>query len=448
MDVNCPPWTPDSWINKTAAQQPKYPDKEALDTVLNRLGRAPALVTIDEIKQLRRELALACEGKAFVLQGGDCAESFAEFSENTVLDTLRVLLQMAVVLMFSRRVPVVKIGRLAGQFAKPRSQPEEEVDGVRLPSYKGDIINEMSFDADARRPDPERMWRAYVQAVSTLNLVRAWSRDGLADLRAIHNLTLNFTRRPELTERYLQIARDIERAIEFMAACGISSEQLAFQETRIYTSHEALLLPYERSLFRQTEQGQWFNASSHFCWIGDRTRQLDGAHVEMLRGIENPIGLKVGPSLESAELLQLIERLNPENIPGKLMLITRFGNDRIGNALPPLVEAVKNSGAKVLWSCDPMHGNTFVSSQGLKTRRLESIAGEVEQFFNVHHAAGTYPGGVHLELTGKHVTECLGGGLGGDEQLLRDRYHTHCDPRLNNDQSLELAFLLAKMNSD
>jgi 3-deoxy-7-phosphoheptulonate synthase len=439
------PWSPDSWKTKPIAQQPEYEDEQALNAVLDRLAKAPSLVTYGEVKGLRESLAKVCHGEGFLLQGGDCAESFAEFSEQNVLDTLRVLLQMAVMLSFGSAVPVVKIGRLAGQFAKPRSSATEIRDGCTLPSYKGDIINGAQFEKEARRADPERLFQAYVQSVATINLVRAWSRDGLADLRQIHNLTLDFTRRSPNTQKYLSVAKQVEHAIRFMSVCGLADSALGFQETKIYTSHEALLLPYEHAFVRPTPSGRWYNASTHFCWIGDRTRDLSGAHIEMMRGLENPIGLKVGPSLLPDDLVALIHRLNPNNLPGKLTLITRFGHDRIADCLPAMIRAVKLSGLAVVWSCDPMHGNTYSATSGHKTRRFESVAAEVRQFFEIHYASGTHPGGIHLELTGKNVTECVGGAVGVSESTLGDRYHTHCDPRLNCDQSLELAFLVHNM---
>lgn len=439
------PWSPDSWQDKPIKQQPQYDDPQALNRVLAQLRKVPALVTAGEVQSLRSQLARVCQGDGFLLQGGDCAESFAEFSEQNVLDTLRVLLQMAVMLTFGATVPVVKVGRLAGQFAKPRSKPMETQGDISLPSYKGDIINGSAFDAKARRADPERLFQAYVQSVATLNLLRAWSRDGLADLSQIHKLTLDFTQRSESSAKYLAMAQQVEHAIRFMSVCGLSDATPGFQETKIYTSHEALLLPYEHAFVRPVSDGLWYNASAHFCWIGDRTRDLDGAHIEMMRGLENPIGLKVGPSLPPDELVALAQRLNPDNHPGKLTLITRFGHQKISEHLPDLVRAVKRAGLAVIWSCDPMHGNTYTAPSGHKTRSFENVAAEVRQFFEVHRAEGTYPGGIHLELTGKNVTECVGGVTGVAESALADRYHTHCDPRLNSDQSLELAFLLHDM---
>lgn len=439
------PWSPGSWQEKPIKQQPHYEDEQALVQMLAKLRGLPSLVTAGEVQALRYRLARVCQGEGFLLQGGDCAESFAEFSEENVLNTLRVLLQMAVMLTFGATVPVVKIGRLAGQFAKPRSSPIEMQGDISLPSYKGDIINGVEFTASARRAQPERLFQAYVQSVSTLNLLRAWSRDGLADLRQIHNLTLDFARRSESAKKYLLMAQQVEHAIRFMSVCGLSDAAPGFQETTIYTSHEALLLPYEHAFVRPVIGGGWYNASAHFCWIGDRTRDLDGAHVEMMRGLENPIGLKVGPSLLPDELVALTERLNPGNLPGKLTLITRFGYEKIGSCLPNLVRAIKQSGRAVIWSCDPMHGNTYTAPSGHKTRRFENVAAEVRQFFQIHSAEGTYPGGVHLELTGKDVTECVGGVTGVAESTLADRYHTQCDPRLNSEQSLELAFLIHDM---
>jgi 3-deoxy-7-phosphoheptulonate synthase len=439
------PWTPQSWREKPIRQAPTYPDQQALTAAEARLRGYPPLVFAGEARRLKASLALAAEGRAFVLQGGDCAESFAEFNANSVRDTFRVLLQMAVVLTFGATLPVVKIGRMAGQFAKPRSADMEQQDGVALPSYRGDIINGADFTPQARIPDPARLETAYFQSAGRLNLLRAFASGGYADLHQVHRWNLDFVARSPLAARYQDLAGRIDETLGFMAACGIGSGNTAqIRETEFYTSHEALLLPYEQALTRvDSTSGDWYGCSAHFLWIGDRTRQIDGAHVEFLRGIKNPIGLKVGPTTPAEDLLRLIDMLNPADEPGRLTLISRMGAEKIRSHLPPLLRAVRRDGRAVGWLCDPMHGNTISTSRNIKTRSFDSILAEVRGFFDVFADEGVRPGGVHVEMTGQHVTECVGGAHRLDETNLGERYETFCDPRLNAEQSLELAFLVA-----
>ena len=443
-------WTPQSWRDKAVRQMPTYPDKAALEAVEQRLSGYPPLVFAGEARNLRAQLARVAKGEAFLLQGGDCAESFAEFHANNIRDTFRVMLQMAVVLTFGAACPVVKVGRMAGQFAKPRSADTEKQGDVELPSYRGDIINEIGFEEAARRPDPERMLLAYNQAAATLNLLRAFAQGGFADLHKVHRWNLEFVADSPQGERYEALASRIQETMAFMAACGLTAETVQpLRETDFFTSHEALLLNYEQALTRvDSLTGGSYDCSAHMLWIGDRTRQLDSAHVEFLRGVENPLGLKCGPSLDPNELCKLIEILNPENDPGRLTLIARMAHDKVEEKLPPLVRAVKREGFNVVWSCDPMHGNTIKSSTGYKTRPFDRILSEVRGFFAVHKAEGSYAGGVHFEMTGQDVTECLGGAQAIGEDSLADRYHTHCDPRLNASQALELAFLIAEQLKD
>ncbi len=438
-------WSPSSWRSKPALQMPTYPEADALADAETRLSGYPPLVFAGEARDLTAQLARAAEGKAFLLQGGDCAESFAEFGPNNIRDTLKVLLQMTVVLMYGAGLPVVKVGRLAGQFAKPRSADTETIDGVELPSYRGDIINGMEFDEAARIPDPERMIKAYFQAASTLNLLRAFALGGFADLHKVHRWTQDFVADSPAGKRYGALADQIAHALAFMEACGLTADNVPqVKEASFFTSHEALLLPYEQALTRQDSlTGQWYDCSAHMLWIGDRTRQPDGAHVEFLRGVGNPLGLKVGPTTPVDDLIRLIDALNPADTPGRLTLIARMGADKVGDFLPPLVEAVKREGRTVVWSCDPMHGNTIKASSGYKTRAVDSVLREVEGFFAVHRDLGTHAGGVHFEMTGQDVTECIGGAQAITEDALAARYHTHCDPRLNASQALELAFLIA-----
>ena len=438
-------WSPNSWRKLPIRQQPNWPDEAALGRVEDKLKSFPPLVFAGEARSLKAQLGEVAEGRAFLLQGGDCAESFAEFHADNIRDTFRVLLQMAVVLTYGANCPVVKVGRMAGQFVKPRSGDTETQDGVELPSYRGDMVNAIEFTPEARIPDPERLLQGYAQSASTLNLLRAFAQGGYADLHQVHRWNHGFVARSPQGERYQEMAERIGEALEFMEACGVTSAtapQLA--STDFYTCHEALLLSYEQAMTRvDSTSGDWYDCSAHMLWIGDRTRQLDGAHVEFLKGVGNPVGLKAGPSLEADDLLRLIDALNPENEPGRLTLIARMGADKVEALLPPLVRAVKAEGRKVVWSCDPMHGNTVKSSSGYKTRAVDSILAEVSGFFAVHQAEGTYAGGVHFEMTGQDVTECIGGAQEITESSLSDRYHTHCDPRLNASQALELAFLIA-----
>ena len=442
-------WTLDGWRQRTALQMPDYTDADALDSVLDKLRSFPPLVFAGEVNALRRRLAQVSEGNGFLLQGGDCAESFAEFHPDNIRDTFRVLMQMAVILTFGGAVPVVKVGRMAGQFAKPRSSPTEVIDGVELPIYRGDIVNSVEFDEAARQPDPGRLLTAYSQAAATLNLLRAFAQGGYADLYKIHRWNLGFVEGTEAAARYRELCSRITEALEFMEACGINGDTVPeMRQTDFYTSHEALLLDYEESMTRQdtiTRVGGWYDTAAHMVWIGDRTRQADGAHIDYCRGIQNPLGLKAGPSLERDDLLRLIDTLNPGNEAGRLTIICRMGDDQVLEKLPLLIRAVEGEGRKVLWSCDPMHGNTIKSSTGYKTRPFDRILAEVRGFFAVHQSEGTYAGGVHVEMTGQDVTECLGGAQLIDEEQLASRYHTHCDPRLNASQSLELSFLIAEM---
>ena len=439
-------WSPDSWRSKPILQVPEYRDGDALKAVEERLATFPPLVFAGEARDLKRALGQVAEGNGFLLQGGDCAESFAEHGADNIRDFFRVFLQMAVVLTYAGGSPVVKVGRIAGQFAKPRSSSVEKRDGVELPSYRGDIINGAEFTPEAREPDPERQIAAYRQSAATLNLIRAFSMGGFADLNRVHQWTLGFLKDSPQAERYGELAQHITDTLEFMRACGITPETTdQLRTVNFYTSHEALLLGYEQALTRiDSTSGDWYATSGHMVWIGDRTRQPDHAHVEFCRGIENPIGMKCGPSLDPDELIELIDILNPENEAGRITLIARFGSDKVGEHLPKLVRKVRAEGRKVVWSCDPMHGNTLSSGSGYKTRPFDRIRSEVETFFDVHAAEGTHPGGVHVEMTGQNVTECTGGARAVLEENLQDRYHTHCDPRLNADQALELSFLIAE----
>jgi 3-deoxy-7-phosphoheptulonate synthase len=439
-------WAPASWRNSEARQLPTYPDTAALAAVESELSSYPPLVFAGEARALEAQLADVAAGKAFLLQGGDCAESFAEFHPNHIRDTFRVLLQMAVVLTFASRMPVVKVGRLAGQFAKPRSADMEELNGVSLPSYRGDIVNDINFESAAREPNPQRMLRAYMQSAATLNLLRAFAQGGFANLHQVHKWNLDFVGRSPWAEKYKDVADRIGDALAFMEACGISPETVPqLKGTDFYTSHEALLLGYEQAMTRQDSlTGRWYDTSAHMLWVGDRTRFEGSAHIEFLRGVGNPLGLKAGPSLQPDTLIRLIDTLNPENVPGRITIISRFGHDKVEAGLPPLVRAVKQEGRHVVWSCDPMHGNTIKSGSGYKTRPFDRILAEVRGFFAVHRAEGTHAGGIHAEMTGQNVTECTGGAMAITDEALADRYHTHCDPRLNAGQSLELAFLLAE----
>jgi 3-deoxy-7-phosphoheptulonate synthase len=440
-------WMPSSWRAKPAKHIPTdYPDPAALERAEETLRTMPPLVFAGEARRLKSLLGDVAAGKAFLLQGGDCSESFKEFSANNIRDTFRLLLQMAVVLTFAGGKPVVKLGRIAGQFAKPRSEPTETIDGVTLPSYRGDNINGMDFTAAERTPDPERLLRAYNQSASTLNLLRAFAGGGYADLYNIHRWTLGFVDDSPLGARYRELTDKISEALAFMAAVGVTPETHSeMHRVEFFTSHEALLLGFEEAMTRiDSTTGDWYDTSAHLVWIGERTRQLDGAHIEYMRGIKNPIGLKVGPTLESDELLRLIDALNPADEPGRLTLYGRFGADKIEARLPALMAATKRAGRTVVWATDPMHGNTLKAATGYKTRPFDRILAEVKSFIEIATAEGVHPGGVHLEMTGQNVTECLGGARALTETDLADRYHTHCDPRLNADQALELAFLVAE----
>ncbi len=443
-------WTPESWRGKAIQQVPDYRDQGKLKQVEENLASYPPLVFAGEARQLRSQLGRVAEGKAFLLQGGDCAESFAEFHANNIRDTFRVLLQMSVVLTFGAACPVVKVGRLAGQFAKPRSAPTEVSGDVELPSYRGDIVNGIEFTPEAREPDPERLIKAYNQAAATLNLLRAFAQGGFADLHQVQRWNLEFVAGSPQGRRYEALSRRIDEAMAFMEACGMTPERVPqLKETDFYTSHEALLLNYEQALTRiDSLTGRHYDCSAHLLWIGDRTRAIDEAHVEFLRGVDNPIGLKCGPSMDPGNLLRLIDVLNPNNEAGRLTLISRMGHDQVGTHLPRLVRAVEGEGRHVVWSCDPMHGNTIKSASGYKTRPFDSILAEVKNFFAVHRAEGSYAGGVHFEMTGQDVTECLGGAQAISDDRLGDRYHTHCDPRLNANQALELAFLISEALKD
>lgn len=440
-------WTPGSWRGKPIVQVPDYPDMAALTAVEKQLASFPPLVFAGEARNLKKQLARVCAGEAFLLQGGDCAESFAEHGPNNIRDFFRVFLQMAVVLTFAGRSPVVKVGRIAGQFAKPRSSPTEKRGDVELPSYRGDIINGNDFTPEARIPDPRRQIEAYRQSAATLNLLRAFAHGGYANLATVHQWMLGFVKDSPQARRYQELADRISEALGFMRACGLDLESHPeLRTTDLYTSHEALLLGYEEAMTRvDSTSGDWYCTSGHMVWIGDRTRQPDHAHVEYCRGIKNPIGMKCGPSLKPDELLKLVDILNPDNEPGRLTLICRFGNEKVADNLPALVRAVKREGREIVWSCDPMHGNTITSVSGYKTRPFDRILSEVKDFFAVHAAEGTYAGGVHLEMTGQNVTECTGGARAISDADLNDRYHTFCDPRLNAEQSIDMAFLVAEL---
>jgi len=439
-------WSPDSWRGLPIRQVPGYSDEAALARVEETLHRFPPLVFAGEARRLKDRLAAVAAGKAFLLQGGDCAESFAEFHPNNIRDMFKVLLQMAVVLTFGAGLPVVKLGRLAGQFAKPRSSETETQNGQTLPSYRGDIINGLDFDAAAREPDPQRMVQAYSQSAATLNLLRAFAQGGYADLHRVHAWNQDFVADSPQGERYRALADRLTETLDFMAACGLDSDTTPqIRETEFYTSHEALFLSYEEALTRvDSTTGDWYDCSAHLVWLGDRTRQAEGAHAEFLRGVKNPIGMKCGPTLEPDDLLRLIDRLNPANEPGRLTLITRMGADKVEARLPYLIRTVQREGREVVWCCDPMHGNTITSSNGYKTRVFGRILDELHAAFAIHDAEGSYAGGVHFELTGQNVTECIGGAQGVSEGSLAERYLTHCDPRLNASQALELAFEIAE----
>lgn len=438
-------WDKADWRNKPRVQMPDYTDANALAGVEAQLNQYPPLVFAGEARSLKAQLAEVSRGNAFLLQGGDCAESFSQFTADTIRDTFKVMLQMAMVLTYGAKVPVVKVGRMAGQFAKPRSAPTEVKNGVELPSYRGDIINDLDFTPEARIPNPQKMLQAYTQSAATLNLLRAFSKGGYADMHDVHSWTLGFTE-SDAAAAYRNVANQIADALDFMKAAGLTAENSSEMATvDFYTSHEALLLEYEEALTRvDSTSGNWIAGSGHMIWIGDRTRQPDGAHVEFCRGVQNPIGLKCGPTTTAEDLKVLMSKLNPENEAGRLTLIARFGAGSVGDHLPRLIETVKEEGSNVVWTCDAMHGNTIKSSSGYKTRPFDSVLREVQEFFAIHRAEGTIPGGVHFEMTGQDVTECTGGVRAVSDEDLSDRYHTACDPRLNASQSLELAFLVSE----
>ena len=442
-----PDWTKSSWHNFQALQQPNWPDQDEYQSVLAEIATLPPLVFAGEIRTLKKQLAMVAEGDAFLLQGGDCAEEFAMCNAPTIREMLKVILQMAVIISYSGGKPVVKVGRIAGQYAKPRSADTEMVNGVELPSYRGDMVNAIEPTPDARRPDPKRMREGYFRACSTMNLVRAFTRGGFASLDRVHAWNNAFVKTSPQGQSYEKLARNIDQAMSFMKLIGIDTEIPQIKQATFFTSHEALLLGYEQALTREdsTERGNWYDCSAHMLWIGDRTRQLDGAHIEFLRGIQNPIGMKIGPKHDIDEVKKIVNRLNPDNEAGRLTLITRFGADKIEDHLPNLAAEIKNEGFKVVWSCDPMHGNTYTAESGYKTRNFDNILKEIRSFFEIHWNAGTHPGGVHFELTGENVTECTGGGRDIKDEQLVNNYLTNCDPRLNAEQSLELAFQIAEM---
>ena len=442
-------WKPNSWRNYPVVQMPTYPDESKVNSVEAKLSFKPPLVFAGEVQALKKSLALAEKGNAFILQGGDCAESFSQFSANGIRDTFKVLLQMAVILTYGSSIPIIKIGRIAGQFAKPRSSDVEIIDGIELPSYRGDMINDMEFNKTARQPDPQRLIDGYEQSAATLNLIRAFAQGGMANLEKVHEWTLGFLNDTPETDKYREIANRISESLNFMKACGLTSSSVPqLRETDFFTSHEALLLNYEEALTREdtiTAEKGWYATSAHLLWVGDRTRQFDHGHIEYLSGIQNPVGIKCGPSLEKDDLIRLLDKVNPINESGKVVLICRMGSEKVNEHLAKLIKNIKANGKNVTWCCDPMHGNTIKASNGYKTRRVAEILNEVNNFFLVHKSEGTLPGGVHFEMTGSNVTECLGGANEVKESDLGSRYHTHCDPRLNGSQSLELAFLVSDL---
>lgn len=438
-------WNKDNWRDYNILQQPVYPDTSKLRECEDKLSKLPPLVFAGEVRNLKDELAKVTQGHGFLLQGGDCAESFANFNAVNIRDMFKIILQMAIVLTFAGGCPVVKVGRVAGQFAKPRSSDYEEINGVKLPSYRGDIINGFEFNESARVPDPKRMIDAYYQSASTLNLLRAFSRGGLANLHEVHRWNLGFVKRSELDEKFEKLASELTNALKFMEACGVTTSNTpTLSETKLYTSHEALLLPYEEALTRvDSLSGDWYDCSAHMLWIGERTRGVDDAHVHFLSGVKNPIGCKIGPNATADDVIKLANKLNPNNENGRLNIIIRMGADKIESRLPNILKDIKSEGLNILWSIDPMHGNTVKASNGYKTREFDNVLREVKSFFDIHHACGTIPGGVHLEMTGQDVTECTGGAFKVTQEALASRYETQCDPRLNADQALELAFLIA-----
>ena len=439
-------WSPSSWTNHPAKQQPEWPDQALLDRAFTELGSRPPLIFAGEARNLLADLGRVCRGEAFLLQAGDCAESFDVGTADAIRDKLKVILQMAAVLQYSGGVPVVKVGRIAGQFGKPRSSGTETVDGVELPSFRGHIVNDFPFDETSRVPDPMRLVRAYEQSAATLNLLRAFTRGGYADLRQVHEWNQEFIASSPVGKRYEQLADRIDSALRFMSSCGVDLDTAAMRQVDLYTSHEALILEYEQALTRTDSiTGDWYDCSAHMLWIGERTRDIDGAHMQFLAGVHNPLGCKIGPTVDVEELLAICETLNPDRIEGRLTLITRMGADTIGERLPPLLAAAKDAGHPIVWACDPMHGNTFATEDGTKTRHFDDILREVTGFFAAHREVGTWPGGIHVELTGDDVTECLGGGDSLATTDLGDRYETMCDPRLNGRQSIDLAFEAADL---
>ena len=440
-------WSPTSWQQFEAAQQPTWPNTTDVDAALDQIATYPPLVFAGEARSLQSALAQVAAGNAFLLQAGDCAESFEEFSANNIREKLRVILQMAIVLTYSMGVPVVKVGRMAGQFAKPRSSNTEKIGNLEIPSFRGHIVNDAAPTESARVPDPRRMVQAYHQSASTLNLLRAFTKGGFADLNRVHAWTQEFVGASPEGQRYETLAAEIDRALRFMRACGVDTENNSMlHEVDVFTSHEALILGYEQALTRQDSlTGEWYDCSAHMLWIGERTRQLDGAHIEFLRGVGNPIGCKIGPSASPEWVIELCEKLNPAQIPGRLTLISRMGADKVEDSLRPLLRAVRESGHPVVWACDPMHGNTITAPNGRKTRQFEDIVNEIAGFVRAHNAEGTWPGGIHVELTGDDVTECTGGGHSLTNDDLDSNYATVCDPRLNGRQSLDLAFRVAEL---
>ena len=446
-------WKTNSWKKYPVKHIPAYEDEKELNMVLNKLKSSPPLVFAGETRHLKDQLSNVVDGKAFLLQGGDCAESFAEFHPDNIRDTFKVILQMSLVLTYSASLPVVKLGRIAGQFSKPRSAPTEKQGEKELPSYLGDNINSIEFDEKLRRPDPKRLFRAYSQSASTLNLLRAFSNGGFADLKKVHLWNLGYIKTSPQAKKFKELEDKIADALAFMEACGITPEfNRRLYTVNFWTSHEALHLPFEESMTRiDSTTGEYHDTSAHFVWIGDRTRQIDGGHVEFCRGIENPIGIKCGPTSKADEIAKICEKINPKNEKGKITLISRYGHDKVGKFLPKLIRGIKKEGLNVIWSCDPMHGNTLVSTTGFKTRPFNNVVNEVKNVFEVHQSEGSYAGGLHIEMTGQNVTECTGGAKNISDQDLSSRYHTHCDPRLNADQALELAFLISdeiKKNSN
>ena len=446
-------WKTNSWKKHPVKHIPSYKDEKELNMVLNKLKSSPPLVFAGETRHLKDQLANVVDGKAFLLQGGDCAESFAEFHPDNIRDTFKVILQMSLILTYSASLPVVKLGRIAGQFSKPRSAPTEKQGDKELPSYLGDNINSIEFDEKSRQPDPKRLFRAYSQSASTLNLLRAFSNGGFADLKKVHLWNLGYIKTSPQAKKFKELEDKIADALAFMEACGITPEfNRRLYTVNFWTSHEALHLPFEESMTRvDSTTGEYHDTSAHFVWIGDRTRQIDGGHVEFCRGIENPIGIKCGPTSKADEIAKICEKINPKNEKGKITLISRYGHDKVGKFLPKLIRGIKKEGLNVIWSCDPMHGNTLVSTTGFKTRPFNNVVNEVKNVFEVHQSEGSYAGGLHIEMTGQNVTECTGGAKNISDQDLSSRYHTHCDPRLNADQALELAFLISdeiKKNSN